>query len=433
MRAFFILLSLFLMTSCEVPDLANISKILIDQVQPSTGDTNYEQEPAPYYEEGEVYTDEYGNTYTVDDITKYGNDDPEPEERPRPRRGCRSDYDSDSGFRVDRLEYIDSNNMSDYEIKGRCEQSGEKIQVTINGHPLDTVLRCKSKKWRLEVDLTPLATEESLSFKISNGDYTFCEDVKVAFTYPKNYVTIPALEGDDLYETSFFVMKYEAKLKKAGINSKALSEARGRPIASISYSDAEDLCKNNGIRYNLITNSQWQNIARDIESVNDNWSAGRARVIEGNLLNCGLARGASQAASKDDDDDCAKTSCSRGWDYNRRTHLLSSGDRIWDICGNVGEVMRDAHSGATTGSDYIYELGGTLKDKFGPAKDYNLISLSRNSGYFGLGEFKMNRGGEVIVRGSPGRSPGIFSTEVTAKRSSGRAGHGTGFRCVYLP
>ena len=413
MRFLFLFLISYFLVACHLPSAPTVSQILVqDTGQPSTA--------TPVNPDGQR-VDQYGNPYTVDE-----------RDAGHFRERCSSFIDERSDFKIDQLDYIDAHNFSDYLIKGRCE-SGEKIEIIINNHPIDTNIYCKSRRWELTVDLTPLAQERVISFKISSSGETFCEDIKVAFTAPKNYITVPALE--DFYESGFLVMKYEAKLDKAGINSKAISEEKDRPISAISHSDAQDLCKNNGSRYDLISNKQWQNIARDIESIDENWSLGRARVIEGNSLNCGVARGTAQAASRNDADDCGASSCGKNWDYHRRTHLLSSGDRIWDMCGNVGEVMRDRYTGNDTFDNYVFHLNGSLKKLFGPDKDYNIVTSHRREGYFGLGFIKVSRSADLIIRGHHSRYPGIFSTEITKKRDSSRSasGYNIGFRCVYLP
>ncbi len=412
---FLFLMSFFLFACPNVDQTPQPSQILVNQPPP----------PTTQPDDGTLI-DKYGNPYTVEEHT-------ETSPRDRGRRSCRNNVDNRSDLRVDRLEYIDAHNFSAYELKGRCV-SGERVNITINDYPIDQIIYCKSRKWELTVDLTPLTQEESIFFKISSLDESYCEDVKVTFTGPKSYVAIPAL--DDFYETGFLVMKYEAKLHKAGINSRAVSEAKGRPLSSISYNDAKQLCENNGSRYSLISNKQWQNIARDIESVDENWSLGKARVIEGNILNCGIFRGATKEASRSDKDDCGASSCNKGWDYNRRTHLLSSGGRIWDICGNVGEVMKDSYREGLSFNKYAYRLTGKLKDLFGPKKNYEILEVERRDSYFfGLGSTSIDRSSNIIIRGSPGRFAGVFSTEVESSREGRRSasGYNVGFRCVYLP
>ncbi len=425
MRILFLFLISFSLVNC-VSQIPQVSQILISENKQPSSDEEEEVAADEYELSGsDRGVDRYGNEYEVDEYDRYE------EDRGRGRRSCRNYTDEDSDFTIEELDYIDAHNLSEYLLEGRCE-SGEEIEITINGYPIDQKVYCKSKRWELTVDLTPLAQEEVISFEISSYGERFCEDVKVAFTSPKNYIAVPGLEG--YYETGFLVMKYEAKLHKAGINSKAVSEAKGRPIFSISHSDAQKLCRNNGSRYDLISNNQWQNIARDIESIDENWSLGKAKVIEGNILNCGVNRGAIREASRSDDDDCGTSSCNRNWDYNRRTHLLSSGERIWDICGNVGEIMKDKHTG-TGGSSrkYIYDITGKLKDLFGPDKRYNIIGINRRQDYFGLGHINIDKSKKLIVRGSQDRYAGVFSTEITRDRDSSRSGYSVGFRCVYLP
>ena len=167
-------------------------------------------------------------------------------------------------------------------------------------------------------------------------------------------------------------------------------------------------------------NSQWQNIALSIEEFDENWSQGRSTPSDGNALNCGVFIGNPREASANDDDDCAVTSCNSGWDQNRRTHILSKGEKIWDICGNVGEIMKDKYRGNDTFDDYTYQLFPKLKALFGPKRSYQIIDANRRSNSWNLGYAKIARDKDLIVRGLPGREAGIFSVDITNNQVSRR-------------
>ncbi len=331
------------------------------------------------------------------------------------------------------LEFIDSNNVGEYKLKGRCEQRNELVYVTVNGYKTSSIPKCDKKRWEITLDLTSVAHEgDAVTFQITHNKRKLCKEVRVAFLGPKNYIPISPLE--DYYESGFYVMKYEAKVNERGRSAKALSDPAGSPTTMVTHKEAQTLCQNNGSRFDLIRNEQWQNIARSIEEVDENWSQGRSIPTDDNTLNCGVARGIPKAASARDSDDCAARSCESKWDINRRTHILSNGERIWDICGNVGEIMKDKYRRNEQFKGYIYDLSSTLKKLFGPKRNYSLARANRRSATWGLGYAAINRNKDLIVRGIPGRDAGIFSVDVTSDQTNRRGyGRDIGFRCVYVP
>ena len=217
-------------------------------------------------------------------------------------------------------------------------------------------------------------------------------------------------------------------------DSKASSVPEGRPRTGISYQDAVDLCSNNGPRYDLISNDQWQTIARHIEAHDDNWLSGRAFRTSGNSLNCGVAGGGRQEASFDDEDSCGGYACEKGsWSYFRRTHFLPDGHVIWDFCGNAGEMVKDKNSTNYSFDDYVYLLRGGAKDRFGPAKTYSEGVEDkglRKSRYWGLGEADLKKSGSLIIRGGRGLNAGVFSVNLDRDQDDNFIP--AGFRCIYI-
>ena len=371
-----------------------------------------------------------------DRVNKNREREDEKDERPsRSRSSCRSSG-REEGLTVREFEYVDSSNVGEYRLKGRCHNKERVVSVEVNGYPINENPYCDKGRWEVFLDLAPIAAEEDLiSFRISHAGSEICRDVKVAFIGPKNYVPISSLE--DYYESGFYVMKYEAKLEEASSSPKAISKPQGRPITRVSHSEAVRLCQNNGSRYDLMTNVQWQNIARIIEDIDENWSKGRARALQGNMLNCGVTIGLPKEASSNDDDDCGGRDCGSGWHFNRRSHYLP-GARIWDMCGNVGEIMKDKSRRKFNFSGAIYLMTGDLKEIFGPKKKYNTSGSksSRRDGHWGLGYAKTKGSGDMIIRGGQvnRRYMGIFSADLTEKQSGRVSAIGnTGFRCVFNP
>ena len=152
-----------------------------------------------------------------------------------------------------------------------------------------------------------------------------------------------------------------------------------------------------------------------------------------NALNCGIAQGAAQEASSDSND-CAATFCESNWDINKRTHFLPGGNKIWDMCGNVGEIMKDKYKENISFRGYIYDLSSDLKKLFGPKRTYSIVNAGRRSTTWNLGYANIKRGHDLIIRGLPGRDAGIFSVDITSDQESRRSyGHDIGFRCVFVP
>ncbi|MBC6415850.1 MAG: hypothetical protein GDA46_05610 [Bdellovibrionales bacterium] len=339
------------------------------------------------------------------------------------------------------LDYVDSINVGNYRLRGRCSNRGENVLFTVNGYELSENPICSKNTWELELDLTAVASSENdIIIQISHSGERLCRTLKVAFTGPENYIPVPYTE--DQYENSFYVMKYEAKvLGKGEASAKAVSKSEDVPISRISYDEAVKLCQNNGVRYDLIRNSQWQNIALSIEETDINWSSGRRSSFPDNALNCGVTRSLAKAASSDDKQDCADSSCGSGWSYKRRTHILTNGQVIWDMCGNVGEIMKDKYTLNQSFEGSAFELRGRLKDMFGPERTYirntNEDTRRRDELNWGLGEIDIEKNHNLIIRGLNYRTRqgnGIFSTEITTDQDTTRGLRSQyGFRCVYIP
>jgi hypothetical protein len=198
----------------------------------------------------------------------------------------------------------------------------------------------------------------------------------------------------------------------------------------------------------LITNAEWQTLARNIELVAVNWSSG---TIGSGSLNRGHSDNAppsSLAADVSDFNACSGTgqTCSNiTWDSQRRTHVLSTGQVIWDFAGNVMEWVKDTNSikfGAdanmsqvtATSHKIIGTIGlikGTAKFLFGSSRDY----IGLNSGeYGGLGYGWLNYSGGGINRGGSwmyGVDAGFFT--VYLYNATSDSFPDVGFRCAYHP
>lgn len=331
------------------------------------------------------------------------------------------------------LDFVDSTNVGEYPLQGECEVDDALVYVTVNGYGISRNPKCDNGRWKVDMDLTSIATEEeNVVFHITHNKESICKEVRVAFLGPRNYIPVPPLE--DFYKSGFYVMKYEAKIDGRGASTAAISKAEGKPLSRVSYEEALELCQNNGSRYDLMRNDQWQTIARNIEQVAENWAEGRSTPSDNNTLNCGLFRGNPLPADEDDDNDCASASCASGWDENRRTHWLNNGEKIWDMCGNLGEMMKDKYREDEAFEDFVYNFPRSLKKIFGPKRTYRLVNAGRRSNDWNLGYAKIDEEKNLIIRGAPAKEAGIFSVDISSDQTNRRAFRSdVGFRCVYIP
>jgi hypothetical protein len=270
--------------------------------------------------------------------------------------------------------------------------------------------------------------------------------VNSGLTCQTNFVKIPA--NPDLGTSEFCVMKYEAK--KVLISSgpdvfQATSQAGLTPWVSIARgtdattaSSAWKACKDAG--HDLLTNAQWQAIARNIEGVSSNWSNGDSSGS--NSLNRGNSNGsAALAADASDSNGCVgitsngdpADNCGSAWHVNKRTHTLSNGEVIWDIAGNAMEWVQGNLTSQGL-NDYVSQNPANVPDaaagklKWGPAGNYT----AKNSGeYGGLGYGYLNYSGGAVLRGSRwnfNTLAGVFASDLGLAPTY--SGVGVGFRCV---
>ena len=361
------------------------------------------------------------------------------------------------------LPNIDASNAQSFRVKGTCSEEGEPVMVSV-GTGVDAVSpqtapNCTSGLWLVSLDVTslnktsgeiPITADHSSSGGVDATQAS--EEVTNNFVCPTDFVGVPSLQG---YTTnSFCVMKYEAK--NDGSNN-AISQAAGSPYVSLNHDDSREKCQDiDTTGYDLITNDEWQSIARNIELVGSNWDTGTVGSSGGAFggLNRGHSDGSptkALAANSDDNNACHETgnTCDGStWHSQKRTHTLSNGEVVWDISGNVqerirGESSTNYGSGAyillitNTSHSTLGSINGdtrTAKGHFGSSGNYT--NLTANSSRGGLGYATLGPSAGSITRGGswatsfPG-GVGIFSVSLGFSLSSI---HPTiGFRCVYNP
>jgi hypothetical protein len=242
---------------------------------------------------------------------------------------------------------------------------------------------------------------------------------------PPGYAQVPALPG--YASTDFCVGTYEAKK----VGSVAVSQPTGTPWGTITRAEAVTACQANGSRYDLISNDQWQAIARNIENVASNWSSG---VVGSGAINRGNSASTSSVVPCTGTDGLYGSNGGSGCGSTvnfalKRTHTLSNGQVIWDFAGNVNEWVKDANMNLSL-TQYISQVtDATAKSLFGPGGTYTSLNSGEYGGLGLLGSF--SAGGATFRGGNwgEGTSSGIFRAE-TAFNTSDKFSD-IGFRCVY--
>ena len=229
----------------------------------------------------------------------------------------------------------------------------------------------------------------------------------------------------------------------------------------------------NGVTYGYqpMSNTEWQVIARNLESVGANWSSATwsssTKAWSGGTVGTGsLWRGHTDGNVSNYSDSnlfgitYGATSNSAGnlalsapkldtgiSDYfgtdgsasinaqERRRFVLSTGDSIWDMAGNISQYLTDTRSGMglVNNTCGTYELTST---SYPTASDLLLLgSLGGYTSAKNAGKV-YNCGFPVLARGgawNDASSAGLFSANTTDLANRTSAGTAAGIRCVYIP
>lgn len=220
------------------------------------------------------------------------------------------------------------------------------------------------------------------------------------------FITVPEVTlPNGIVVPSFKVGQYAAT---KGADGKATVTAEGKPWVNINFADAKKACAEAG--YALITELQWLAIAHDVAGVDANWTKGK--VGEGKLFR-GIRKGnvsSAQAGTYQSPD--AK---------ERRWLMLSNGERICDINGNVFSWIFDNIQGDDAG------LTGVIKAD-SPSLQAPYPSLEKGMGWRPDGQRDWS--GRALVRGGcwySGSHAGAFRLN---RGWPGGVGGGIGFRCT---
>lgn len=282
---------------------------------------------------------------------------------------------------------------------------------------------------------------------------------RTASTCPTGYVGVPgsgiaqlgnasASNGNASWwlDTSrdFCVMKYPAKNNNS--STYATSTQTGLPWVGIprgtsdtTAGSALKACKDAGTNYRLISNTQWQTVARNAESVGANWSGNAVGSGQMAIGHSDFSPGNSLDNNASDTDGYYGTenTAVSSW-TQRRTRALSNGEMVWDFGGNVWQWASDNYSDLglnPTIANTTIEFSNTT---YFPAAAGSINRLLfAPDGSFDWSNFtgRMTGGSDgAVTRGgsySNGSEAGVFAAAL--HRSVTETLGIIGFRCVFLP
>lgn len=177
------------------------------------------------------------------------------------------------------------------------------------------------------------ATKGNYSYSINDGTApaiaTTAYGSSVGQSCPNGFIPVP---GSGTYRTNdFCVMKYEAK----NVGGIPTSQPALAPWISISQNTAITTAQTACTNCHLISEAEWMTIVQNALSVTTNWNGG---VIGTSYVFCGhndTNPNSALAVSNVNDgySDTGNSSPSN----QRRTLILTNGEVIWDLSGNVWE------------------------------------------------------------------------------------------------
>ena len=266
---------------------------------------------------------------------------------------------------------------------------------------------------------------------------------------PIGYIPVPP--NPALYTFApFCVAKYEMKNNA----SVATSQAAGFPWTNLTQDEARSHCFALGANYQLISNAQWMTVAHNAEQGSLNWSSGTPATGVFPRGHCDSGPSSTLEASSNDGDHYYLTNNFLGQgplsgEEQRRVLILSNGEKIWDMAGNVSEwvdwnidpamkayLSIDGTTSALWKEINIIDANISLGQYMEPAAWLPFYHPSINSSN-GIGKYwaGYNNSGGAAQRGgnfSSGGSAGIYALQLQ-NSASNYSGSELGFRCSFVP
>lgn len=355
--------------------------------------------------------------------------------------------------------------MSTPTIRVSGVKSGDVVKLFTNSSCTTQVASGTAAGTTIDLTTSTLAAATYAFYANSTNSLSHasaCSTATVAYVKsgcPTNFLEVPFNTSVGT-TTDFCVAKYEMRCvgsscptSTPGVNAVATSQSSGTPWTYINHPDSITACSNlnaiNGVsnKFALISNPEWMTIARNIESVDSNWSSGTAGSgtlpIGWTDLNSGPAPSTDASCLYNTGSDtCAAT----GLFKYRRTHTLANGDVIWDLSGSVWEWINWIVTPANKA--YVAAHPINTAQGFEEFKDLNVnvgasdemkpstwqptfLTLTAVDG-IGRYDAGINSTGGYAVRGGAfwyGDSSGIYTLDINSEPS---ASYGIlGFRCVF--
>ena len=219
------------------------------------------------------------------------------------------------------------------------------------------------------------------------------------------------------------------------------------PWVSITQTQAESACEALGPGYDLMTNAEWQTVAREVENAYSeaadiygntgylNWSHGLntgSNYLNGGNSSGSYSNGSTFSGIPADVDtnpcsgmaaypNCAKNTSS-DW-YQKRTFELSNGNIVWDFAGNDYTWVKDTltnQGGNGHAQSAPWSSGAETNPQaaWGPAGNYTTM----NSGnYGGLGYQWLGYSGALCFAAAIGAAAPIPASLVPVYTTARRA------------
>ena len=353
-----------------------------------------------------------------------------------------NDLRIDVGGDMYNLRNIHAENIHRFPVSGTCSEPNREVLLTATkgGKSTSEKLICNVQgKWETFMDLTPIipflpleevpfAYHDQARYPIPIQGLTHIEkklspEKKLLFTVthtntqqeratatslfkphffffcPENYIPVPHRFHEGVTSSrhrSFCISKYEMTAPSSYPQGAIPKANNGLPLL-LTRDEALARCQSWGETFDLVSNEEWQIVARNIEGVASNWSGGK--ITSGSIYKGVNYHSPSEVAPPfavpdNDSQGCwgphHGNQCAGGTSnphpqskvIERRTLTLSNGFMIWDFAGNAPEWVKDLR---------VWEDYGPY-----PTEDIKVGDKSSHSAYKALTPVSLLEGASLI-------------------------------------